>query len=391
MSSRSPNVEEVASQRGLGTRIDSSTRTIPETVDTSVHTHYLHTALAYVGKCVDARLAKFLGKKSETAITLGRPRSSDATPFANFVRNYEVNADEVILLILALAPHIIPGFLDQLVHRHLPNGGELVEFGGIKGKNHRGTLATGETALFVLAGIDPVERLACICTFGEEQFLFRHKILSLEAINSGEPRLSGRLLMEVEFVEAFTTGKVALPKLSMSFPAEHISTEMEWDDLVLSEPTLQHIEEIENWIKYHGELLEEWGMNRKLKAGYRALFYGPPGTGKTLTATLLGKYTGHHVFRIDLSLVLSKYIGETEKNLASLFDKAEYKGWILFFDEADAIFGKRVLACAMRMTSMQTRKCLICCNASNLTPVCRFFPRILGIISIKLSSGVSMQ
>lgn len=87
--------------------------------------------------------------------------------------------------------------------------------------------------------------------------------------------------------------------------------------------------------------MDEWAIGRKLKPGYRALFYGPPGTGKTVTATLLGKYTGKDVFRIDLSMVVSKYIGETEKNLANLFDKAENKDWILFFDEADAIFGKR--------------------------------------------------
>jgi SpoVK/Ycf46/Vps4 family AAA+-type ATPase len=84
-----------------------------------------------------------------------------------------------------------------------------------------------------------------------------------------------------------------------------------------------------------------WGMRGKIKPGYRALFYGPPGTGKTLTATLLGKYTGRKVFCVDLSTVVSKYIGETEKNLANLFDKARSKQWILFFDEADALFGKR--------------------------------------------------
>ena len=82
-------------------------------------------------------------------------------------------------------------------------------------------------------------------------------------------------------------------------------------------------------------------MGTRVKPGYRALFHGPPGTGKTLTATLLGKYTDRPVFRIDLSRVVSKYIGETEKNLARLFDKAEHKDWILFFDEADALFGKR--------------------------------------------------
>jgi SpoVK/Ycf46/Vps4 family AAA+-type ATPase len=105
--------------------------------------------------------------------------------------------------------------------------------------------------------------------------------------------------------------------------------------------TLRQITEIENWIKHNDTLLFDWGMNKKIKPGYRALFYGPPGTGKTLTATLLGKYTGKAVFRIDLSRMVSKYIGETEKNLSKLFDKAENKNWILFFDEADALFGKR--------------------------------------------------
>ena len=111
--------------------------------------------------------------------------------------------------------------------------------------------------------------------------------------------------------------------------------------LVLHPQTLAQIREIKNWIAHRHTLLDGWGMKRKIKPGYRALFYGPPGTGKTLTATLLGKQTGRDVFRIDLSRVVSKYIGETEKNLSRLFDKAEHKAWILFFDEADALFGKR--------------------------------------------------
>src|SRR6185369_1537927 len=80
---------------------------------------------------------------------------------------------------------------------------------------------------------------------------------------------------------------------------------------------------------------------RHIKLGFRSLFYGPPGTGKTLTAALLGKTTGLDVYRVDLSLVVSKYVGETEKNLAAVFDQAERNDWILFFDEADALFGKR--------------------------------------------------
>ena len=73
----------------------------------------------------------------------------------------------------------------------------------------------------------------------------------------------------------------------------------------------------------------------------RAFVLSEPGTGKTLTATLIGQAVQADVYRIDLSMVVSKYIGETEKNLAGIFDQARNKNWILFFDEADALFGKR--------------------------------------------------
>jgi SpoVK/Ycf46/Vps4 family AAA+-type ATPase len=82
-------------------------------------------------------------------------------------------------------------------------------------------------------------------------------------------------------------------------------------------------------------------LQRKIKPGYRALFHGPSGAGKTLVATLLGQEFNTPVYRIDLSQVVSKYIGETEKNLEKIFMKAERRNWILFFDEADALFGKR--------------------------------------------------
>ena len=116
---------------------------------------------------------------------------------------------------------------------------------------------------------------------------------------------------------------------------------MEWEDVVLAPHTQDMLREIEAWIQYEDILMDDWEMSARLRPGHRALFYGPPGTGKTVTASLIGKSTGRDVYRINLSLVISKYIGETEKNLARLFDKAERAQWILFFDEADALFGKR--------------------------------------------------
>jgi AAA+ superfamily predicted ATPase len=266
---------------------------------------------------------------------------SEDSGLAKFIAIHQPEYEEFVVLMLALIPNLRPGFFDKLIAEHLPEGGDFPEFGGVQGGNHRGLLATGETAQCILAGDDIKKRIAVQRILSSEHWFSKKRILWLETVREGEPLMSGRLILDPELVEWISTGTVSKPRFSIEFPAEHIKTEMEWDDLVLQPVTLRQIREIENWITHNHTMLHEWGMKKKIKPGYRALFYGPPGTGKTLTATLLGKYTGRDVFRIDLSRVVSKYIGETEKNLSRLFDKAENKNWILFFDEADALFGKR--------------------------------------------------
>lgn len=113
------------------------------------------------------------------------------------------------------------------------------------------------------------------------------------------------------------------------------------EQLILPYSTLEQLDEIRQWILHGKTLLSDWQMGQMIKPGYTSLFYGAPGTGKTFAACLLGKYCNCDVYRIDLSMIISKYIGETEKNLSRIFDMAEHKNWILFFDEADALFGKR--------------------------------------------------
>jgi len=263
---------------------------------------------------------------------------------AIFMAQNEPRFEEFTVLMLACVPHIHPHFFNRLIAEHLPEGGDFPEFGGVKGSNHRGILPTGETAQFILAGDDLEKRLEIQRILSSEHWFAQKRILWLEPVREGEPVMSGRLILDPEIVELLTVGTVGTvgkPRFSLDFPAEYLETAMEWNDLVLHPGTLRQIREIENWVKHNDTLLYDWGMNKKIKPGYRALFYGPPGTGKTLTAMLLGKYTGKDVFRIDLSRVVSKYIGETEKNLSRLFDKAENKNWLLFFDEADALFGKR--------------------------------------------------
>ena len=281
---------------------------------------------------------KWFQKKSELQ---GLRLKNDQDPLANLISFYQLSTEESIVLLMALVPHVVPHFFDALIAEVLPKGGEFPEFGGVKGTNHRGMIPTGETVLFILAGNDLEKRFKIQQLFSSEHLFAKNKILYLEEVKLGEPFLSGKLILDQDYIDLFTQGFISVPKLSSTFPAQYISTDQEWEDLVLNSATLNEILEIENWLKHKNVLLYEWGMQKSIKPGYNALFYGPPGTGKTMTAKLLGKYTQKPVFRIDLSRVVSKFIGETEKNLANLFDKAQNKDWILFFDEADAVFGKR--------------------------------------------------
>jgi SpoVK/Ycf46/Vps4 family AAA+-type ATPase len=116
-----------------------------------------------------------------------------------------------------------------------------------------------------------------------------------------------------------------------------------WSDIVLPEDRLRQLQEICNSMKYRSVVYDQWGFDRKLSLGkgLNVLFAGPSGTGKTMAAGIMAGELGLDLYKIDLSTVVSKYIGETEKNLARIFAEAESSNAILFFDEADALFGKR--------------------------------------------------
>lgn len=249
--------------------------------------------------------------------------------------------EEYCILLLAIIPHIHPFLLDSLVQQFLPNGGEFAEFGGCKTGNHRGMIPTGETAMFLLDGYDQEKRVKIRNIFSDEHFFYKNRILWLEEVKEGEPQMSGRIILQQEWLEQQLYGHPTRPRFSPEFPARLAETLMVWDDLVLHPQTRQQIDAISVWLKYNSDLMKDEILSRRLKPGYKVLFYGPPGTGKTLTATLLGKQFRMDVYIIDLSQVVSKFIGETEKNLEKIFSRAENKGWILFFDEADALFGKR--------------------------------------------------
>jgi len=267
--------------------------------------------------------------------------NDEAGSIDQFILEQQLGLEEILLMFLALMPRIDPSVIHRILLEYVGSKSDAPHVGGIRGKNHRGVLPNGELALFLVGGLNYELRNEFEKKIVSRSKLFENQIVEFKSVEPHEPPLSGVITVQQDWYNEVVLGQIQLPKLSPDFPAQLIETNLDWSDLVVAPRTVEAINEIKLWLEFNDELMTTYGMKRLLKPGYRALFYGPPGVGKTLAVSLLGKHINRPVFRVDLSMVVSKYIGETEKNLAALFNKAESKDWILFFDEADAIFGKR--------------------------------------------------
>ena len=125
--------------------------------------------------------------------------------------------------------------------------------------------------------------------------------------------------------------------------AHKVQPKYDWADIVLPKDQMEQLHEICSYVKYYSTVYGDWGFERKLSLGkgLNVLFAGPSGTGKTMAAEIIAHELGLELYKIDLSAIVSKYIGETEKNLDRIFQEGQTSNAILFFDEADALFGKR--------------------------------------------------
>lgn len=303
--------------------------------------HDLETELDWLAKALQRRLDCYF---ADPPVRLALPGdlappsfSNPASPFGDFIAQRSLTSDQRLILALAMSPLLRPQLLDVMWARNEAIQRGFSEFGGIAGTAQ--FVPTGETACFLLAGDLLAERLMAI------QLL---KDLSFSAGDILQPLVTASSVGETLLSAPLRPGEAVLTILGMDnssgpdgYPAQRVSTGLSWSDLVLPAATLVQLEEVRDWLQHGITLMNDLGLGKRLRPGYTCLFHGPPGTGKTLSACLLGKLCQRDVYRIDLSMVVSKYIGETEKNLARVFDLAEYRGWILFFDEADALFGQR--------------------------------------------------
>jgi len=305
--------------------------------------HDLTKDIAWCEQVINVRLSLHFEQDTQYSSVLevlAPSAESYRSPYGLYVQQEDLTFVERLALVLALLPAVKPSVLDVLLYKNEATDRPYTEFGcqEVEGRIY----ATGETLAFLVGSVDLEQRLTLQRQLYLQSQSAAFKLMLLQADSNDALLMKTPLQINDEYLHLFTISEPYRPDLSENFPAKRVVSNRKWSDLSLPDTVMQKLEDIKGWIKYSNTLNQDWGLGNKIRPGYRALFHGPPGTGKTMTACLLGESTGLDVYQVDLSLITSKYIGETEKNLEKVFSMAEYKSWILFFDEADALFGKRI-------------------------------------------------
>ncbi|GAA3625853.1 ATP-binding protein [Flavivirga jejuensis] len=254
--------------------------------------------------------------------------------YSSYLKKVQPTLYERVILALAHCFQLAPKLFQKLQHEEMENTTSIDSFG----------LIAHATTGYIQPTIHTANWLCDACGI-KTQFLSEHHFLFADHIIEPlifYPSIFNTPLIFTKKAQYLFFGDIVyLPEYSKEFPAELLETSLKKEDLILPKTIFNEVNELIYWINHEAAFEKDIHLKKWIRPGIRALFYGPPGTGKSLTATLIGKETNRPVYRIDISSLISKYIGETQKNLAKVFDRGERNNWILFFDECDAIFGSR--------------------------------------------------
>lgn len=301
---------------------------------------FLKKEFSWLKKIINLRFECFFNTETEqhSIDELTPPIVGIDTAYEQYLLDHQLGLNERVVIAMALASTLKPEIFNLFHIENKVTGKNYSEFGGTLQSNS--FIPTYRTSAFLLNDEPQALPLSIYQLFEQDHPFTTHGIVSFSEVNF-QNRLDTVIKLSLETEYYLLTGKLYKAEFNADFPAQEISTTLGWNDLVISDQINHELNELLDWFDYEKLLNEHEHYSKWIKKGYRALFYGPSGTGKTLTASLLGKTVNRPVYRVDLSMVVSKYIGETIKNLEKVFARAERNKWVLFFDEADAIFGNR--------------------------------------------------
>ena len=235
----------------------------------------LTSELEWLAELLQVKLQLLLGEECKYGhiLEVEPPKAEGNSIYMNFLRHYALNFTERLALLLALTAHIHPALLGTFFKK-------LETVAQVPAAIHSDYLPTGETLAFILAGDSLKGRFSLNFLFSPDHLFAKHDILGLAAVEADVPRLNGLLRISLGYVDYFTTGKPALPNFGPDFPARHITTGMDWKDLVLPNHTLRQLEEIRLWMAHGDTLLNNWGLRKKLRPRPPGAFLWPTGNRK---------------------------------------------------------------------------------------------------------------
>ncbi|MFA0961647.1 ATP-binding protein [Roseivirga sp. BDSF3-8] len=268
------------------------------------------------------------------------PDLKEGTHYMAFVEKYEWGPSERLALALGIAavykPEVLLPFTEKFKDTALQ-----YRFGGNVRERSISFTPTVRTIWFLLSGNDPVLIQHYRHVLHGKHRLFRDDILRFTGSTESMALPHREVEIDDRFLDYFIGEPYPRLDNETDFPATLSETPLSFEDVVLPDKVKAELEDLTKFIRNRHKLRALGDIRKRLKTSYVVIFSGEPGTGKTVTARTIGKKYGMPVYIVNLSRIVSKYIGETEKNLERVFDRFDGQDCILFFDEADALFGKR--------------------------------------------------
>ncbi|XOV66369.1 MAG: ATP-binding protein [Fluviicola sp.] len=300
----------------------------------------LHMEFSWIAALIRFRINELCGIEQENSLPDLPPLQHGVHPYFDELILNEVSVVERIALSVAFAAHTVPYYLDGLYTKNKDSDRIFSEFGILEGEGDFKMKPTWQTVFFLSHGSNTQAQFQMTEFMHGDHRLYKSKLFVMPMEKVTNPFLIPLELNRDALFKWIYQSRVR-NLADEYFPAHEITSNLDWNDLVIGEETERGLNQLRMWLRHGEKLMQHEKLSKYVNKGIRVLFYGPSGTGKTLTASLLGKEFDLPVYRVDLSQMVSKWIGETEKNLARVFDMAEKQGWILFFDEAESLFSSR--------------------------------------------------
>lgn len=306
----------------------------PTTLVTSEqNTTAIHAELNWLSQRIIALLA------NETSETMLLPPLHERTAYANLITEHQLNDADRVMLNLAFAAVFKPSvLLPFILAVNEPN--KRVRFGGQFRKDSPKFYPTVQTGIFLLAGDDEELSTYYHCYFNSKHKLFTSNLIVPQTDRETGSFLESEIMLNEQFLATILVGTPPRLDGDSGFPAKRSQRTHTLKDVVLNETTFVELEKLKRFARNMKEL---WDLpdSGKYRTNFISIFSGDPGTGKSHTAEAIGNELSLPVYKVNFAQLVSKYIGETEKNLERVFDRFSGQPSILFFDEAESIFSKR--------------------------------------------------